>query len=118
MRYKYVPPTKRKPTETRGKQPSPNTWLSGPCPIQHDKYYAWLKHRSQAHFRNEAHELTWEDWQQLWPNDLFEQRGRKKTDLCLARIDQEGSWSIENCAVVERSTHLQRNSEFRKKKHG
>ena len=29
---------------------------------QRERYYAFLKHRSQARYRGEDYTLTWEDW--------------------------------------------------------
>lgn len=95
------------------KKSRPHHWNSGPEPMQHDKYYAWLKHRAQANHRNEAHELTWDQWQGLWPDNLFVQRGRQRNSLSLSRVDYEGAWSIDNCEVIVRYEHLKRQKEYK-----
>jgi hypothetical protein len=97
---------------TRRRQ-TPETWISGPDPIEHEKYYAWLKHRAQAKFRNEEHTLTWEDWQTLWPTDLFLKRGRGVDDLCVSIVNLEHGWHIWNVTICTRREHLQRAREYR-----
>ena len=84
----------------------PEKWLSGPDYDDHQKYYAWLKHRSQAWYRGEEHTLTWEEWLSFWPDDIWSQRGRKSHDLVLTRLDCEGSWSRDNCHIITRGEHL------------
>lgn len=97
-----------------GRPVNPDLWLSGPDPITHEKYYAWLKHKSQAKFRKEEYELTFEDWQSIWSDADFVRRGRSKTDLCLSRTDVGAAWTLDNCNIVTREQHLKRNREFRK----
>jgi hypothetical protein len=86
----------------------PDKWLSGPDYLDHEKYYAWLKHRSQAYYRGEEHEITWPYWQSLWPNDVWYQRGKRKEDLCLTRIDPEKPWSDLNCEIITRQEQFNR----------
>lgn len=107
MLNKYVPrstatiPNKGRPTD-------PNKWICGPDPLTREKYYAFLKHRSQARFRGEDYALTWEDWQGLWSDDDFQCRGRRADDLCLSRIDHLGEWSLANVEVIPRLEHLKK----------
>lgn len=96
----------------RTRRTTPELWITGPDPVTHDKYYAWLKHKAQAKFRKEPHHITWEEWQSLWTQDLWLQRGRRADDLCLSRIDHLGEWSIDNVQIVTRREHLQRQGEF------
>ena len=112
MKNKYVPKLK----ERRRQQPE--SWKSGPDPLKHEKYYAWLKHRSQARYRGEPYDITWEDWEQLWSDEDFLQRGRSRDSLCLGRRNLKQSWSLENCYVGTRAEHLKRSSEFRKDRDG
>lgn len=114
MRYKYV--HKKKPNSSRRRRPE--EWISGPDPLKHEKYYAWLKHRAQARYRGEDYEIQWEDWEQLWSDDDFLRRGRHKNDLCLSRKDIKQAWSLHNCQVTTRDQHLKRNQEFRKGPNG
>lgn len=89
-----------------GKQ-FPEQWIVGPDPWLHDQYYAWHKHRSQARFRGEDYEFTWEDWQYFWfKDDLWQQRGRERHSLILTRIDEEKAWSRDNCQIITRLEHL------------
>jgi hypothetical protein len=84
----------------------PHKWYSGPDYQDHQKYYAWLKHRSQASFRNEQHDLTWLDWLAFWPDDVWIQRGRRSHEVVLTRRDHQGSWSRDNCHIITRGEHL------------
>lgn len=113
---KYIPKPsgkkKHKGDGLRGRYVNPDKWITGPDINVRMKYYAFLKHRTQALWRGEEYELTWEDWQILWPDHKFEQRGRKITDLCLARKDYNGVWSLDNCETCTRRQHFKRRSEF------
>jgi hypothetical protein len=97
----YVPRAKRFPER-------PHQWISGPTEELHNKYYAWLKHKAQAQYRKEAYELTWEDWQMFWQDDLWYLRGRACDDLCITRKDILSAWSQANCEIVSRQVQLSR----------
>lgn len=84
----------------------PHTWKSGPDPKVHEKYLPFLQARSQAAFRLEDWQLSWEDWLSLWPDHLWAKRGRKTDELALTRKDHLGPWSLENCHVVTRFQQL------------
>jgi hypothetical protein len=86
----------------------PEKWYSGPDYDDHQKYYAWLKHRSQALYRGEGHTLTWRKWLELWPEDVWIQRGKQRTDLCLTRPDPELAWSDDNCEIITRQEQFNR----------
>jgi hypothetical protein len=87
----------------------PTNWLSGPDPLMHDMYYAWAKHRSQANYRKEAYDLTWDDWQTIWANPVdFQNRGRKPEDLTLTRIDDDGAWTADNVEIMTRLEQLRK----------
>ena len=105
-RPKYVKTPKGAAPGKPGKRANPNNWKTGPDPITHDKYYAYLKHKAQAKYRGEAYDLTWEDWTEFWEGDRWFQRGRKGEDLCLRQIDQSLGWSRDNCEVVTRREHF------------
>lgn len=90
----------------KGRVSDPNCWITGPCLITRDKYYAYLKHRSQAKYRGESYELTWQDWLHIWPQHLWDSRGRRSHDLCLTRRDFDGEWSIVNTVVCTRREHF------------
>ena len=89
----------------RGHQPQ--TWISGPDPRRHDQYVAWLKHKAQAAYRQEIHQLTFEQWEKIWNTDwAWENRGRENCSVNLTRIDKEKGWTIDNCRTIERVVHL------------
>lgn len=109
-KQKYVSPSRAK---VRTKRKTPELWISGPDPIEHDKYYAWQKHKAQAKHRGEDYSLTWPEWQQLWPHDLFLRRGRGGQDLCISLVDLSEGWHIWNVVICTRQEHLQRAKEYR-----
>jgi hypothetical protein len=102
-KLKYLSPLKNPNIERgpgdRGQRPDPKNWDSEETLIERDKYYALLKHRSQASFRGEIHDLTWEQWQELWPTELWLNRGRSKHCHMLVRIDVNGAWTLNNVTV-------------------
>jgi len=108
-RLKYVP----KPVTNRVRK-DPEKYVAGADPIRRDKRYAWLKHRAQCKYRQEPYALSWEDWLNIWPDDLFVQRGRSKTSLCLMRVNMFGDWSVDNTVVATRLSQLKRNGEYRR----
>lgn len=86
--------------------PRPHLWISGPDPLTHDQYYAWLKHKSQAAYRKEAHELSFEDWLSIWNvDDRWAQRGNHSCSVVLTRYDKTLPWSLYNCYVKNRQQH-------------
>ena len=99
MEYKYIPTV---PT----RKPRPKCWITGPDELTREKFYAWHKHRAQANYRQEEYSLTFDDWQQLWSDDNFLNRGRASECLVLTRIEREGPWSIANCEVITRLEQL------------
>lgn len=109
MKSKYIAPIKNikvKGDGLRGRYTDPSTWKTGPNPLTREKYYAFLKHRSQASYRKETYNLSWEDWQSFWNDDDFVKRGRKVDDLCLTRYNFNLAWDIDNCVVCTRREHF------------
>jgi len=104
-RMKYEPTIKGQGKKGRTRRQTPELWISGPDPIEHDKYYAWQKHRAQARFRGEEYELTWEEFQSIWPNELFLQRGRTRGSYSMIRLDNTQPWAIDNVEVVTSEYH-------------
>jgi hypothetical protein len=90
----------------RSRRQTPELWLSGPDPVDHDKYYAWQKHKAQAKYRKEEYNLSWECWKEIWPNELFLQRGRDPENVCMIRLDLSQPWQLGNVEVVTRLEHL------------
>lgn len=109
MKQNYLP--KIKGTGT-GRPVNPDMWVTGPDKIRRNKYYAYLKHRSQCRWRKEDYDLSFEDWERFWPDELFEKRGRSAESLLLTREDMRAGWTAENCFVQSRTDHLKRKKEF------
>jgi hypothetical protein len=112
--YRYAHNAKNK-TSGPGRRVDPNSWKYGPDEFTHESHYAYLKHRSQAQFRKESYELTFEQWHNLWTPETLAQRGRCADSLVLTRIDWGGEWSVDNVALVTRKQHLKMSGEFRKR---
>jgi hypothetical protein len=108
--YKYAPKKPNiKNSYGKPRRMFPDNWMSGPDPLMHDMYYAWAKHRSQANYRKEAYDLTWDDWQTIWANPIdFQNRGRKPEDLTLTRIDDDGAWTADNVEIMTRLEQLRK----------
>jgi hypothetical protein len=105
MRYKYsLKNPNPKTTQTRRKRPE--KWVTGSDPFRREKYYAYIKHRAQAKHRKEDYELTWDDWEALWSDELFLLRGRKRDDMCITRVNKTQPWSASNVVVVSRLEQL------------
>lgn len=84
--------------------PRPHLWRYKD-PVEHLQHRAWLRARAQAKFRREAWEITFEDFTEIWRGQ-WEQRGRRPKDLCMTRIDTTQPWSVANCEIIDRHTHL------------
>jgi hypothetical protein len=100
----------RGPYKNRGvkRGTNPNSWIVGPDTRRHDQYSAWLKHKAQAAFRREPHELSFEQWETLWNEDwAWENRGRASNCVNLTRVDKEKGWTLDNVVMIERISYLQ-----------
>lgn len=61
----------------------------------------WLRAMAQARFLN--YELvTWQDWQDLWTEALFGQRGRAQDQLCICKRDFTQPYSRTNICLATR----------------
>lgn len=87
--------------------PRPNTWVTGPDPLRHKQYRAFIQQKNQAQFRGEDWQLSFEDWIKIWGTD-FDRRGRLADSLCLTRWDLDDAWSVNNCILMERRDHMRR----------
>ena len=114
MAKPHEEPIKR--TGGRGPRPQsrglrPHLWISGPDPRAHNQYKAFLVHRAQANFRKEGHELTFEQWAEVWnKDDAWEKRGRGIECICLARKNLNFPWSADNIEIITRREQLMRQS--------
>ena len=68
---------------------------------------AWSRMKAQAKFREkqgragEAWYLTWEEFLDIW-DTKWHLRGTSKESYVLTKINQEGSWSLDNVEVCPR----------------
>jgi hypothetical protein len=95
----------------------PDLWISGPDPLDHDKFVKWHKHRSQARFRGEPYDLTFQDWLDIWrdPQDWYN-RGTSCDAVCLTMSDLELGWTKGNVEIITRAEQLRRHGERRRGK--
>ena len=110
----YTPPPKGK----RTRRFDPDKWVTGPDPLRRNKYYAYLKHRAQAKYRGESYSLTWEDWETVWEDHLWEQRGKGSQALCLAQIDCDKGWHAGNVEIISRNEQVSKTHLGRRKNAG
>ena len=111
---KYINPLiNKKRGVGQGRYPLEENWCTEARIIERDIYYAFLKHRAQAKYRNESHSLTADEWSSLWTVELWLQRGRKKTDMNLVQINVGLGWHLNNVEVTTRHSYLKRSSEYR-----
>lgn len=102
-----------RPTRHQGKPgPRPEMWKIGPDPQRHERYIAYGRAKCQAVWRDEGWELTFEQYEELW-RDRWHLRGRTKDTLCLSRRDYDLPWSLDNCEVITRKEHNQRQADWR-----
>lgn len=104
-RTKYLAPLKnpniKRGPRDRGMRPDPAKWADEDTIMERDIYYGWLKHRAQARFRGEEHDLTPEQWRELWPKETWLNRGRAPECDMLVRIDVTGAWTLNNVKIVK-----------------
>jgi hypothetical protein len=110
--YKYVNKSKRNHPDNNGR-PCQKKWITGEDPMRRDKYYCWMKHRSQANYRKQEHDITWEEFESLWTDELWENRGRGVDGNSMIRIDTELGWTVDNVYIGKKIEYLQRASEYR-----
>lgn len=84
----------------------PWTWAERDSwtPFERETRRAWLVHRSQARFRGEEHEITLEQYREIWSHDFY-RRGRHPEDLTMTRIDEEKAWTPDNVKIITREEH-------------
>jgi len=62
----------------------------------------WLRATAQARFLD-YDLVTWQDWQDLWTEELFLRRGRSAGDLCISKRDFSQPYSRSNICISTRS---------------
>jgi hypothetical protein len=118
MKYKYyVPYYDYISPELKKRQGRPRQRFLDPLSEkgqERERYYAWAKHRSQAHYRQESYSLSSEDWNELWTEERWQQRGRHTDSVVMARIDRLLPWSKDNVEFITRREQLRRNGLMRR----
>lgn len=66
---------------------------------------AWNRQRTQARFRSEPWDFSFEDWWAIW-EPKWEIRGREQEDWCMIRVDTTKPWSPDNVQIVNRQDWL------------
>lgn len=66
------------------------------------RHLTYQRARAQAKYRKEEFLLTFEEFFQLWTDELWNQRGRSSNAMALSRKNFQGPWSLENCHVIPR----------------
>jgi len=90
----------------------PDRWITGPDPLTHAQYRAFIQQRNQARWRDELWTLTFEEFQQVW-GALWHQRGRGPDQYMLSRQDWSRPWMMKNVQVLTRQQHGQRQADLR-----
>ena len=93
----------------------PHTWKVGTDPVRHDQYNAWLKARSQAWFRKEIWEITFEQWVELWGTN-WHRRGRERDCLMLMKQHWQDAWCVANAHLVNREVFHQTQATIKKER--
>lgn len=94
-----------------GKQP--HLWVTGPDPVTHEKYVAFLRARSQARFRREAWDLSFEEWVEFWGEDWL-RRGRRPDQIRMSRRDWTQPWCLSNMIKMSQRDHNIYNAQRRR----
>ena len=64
--------------------------------------------QSQAQFRGEGWAFTPLAWYTMWTNSGMTP-GRSDSYGCMTRKDKSQPWSMDNCQIVPRRTHMRKN---------
>jgi len=84
----------------------PQTWVTGPDPVEHKKYRVFVQQKNQAQWRDEGWTISFEDWKRLWrESGQWENRGRERGCYCMTRLDWSTSWTLDNVVIITREEH-------------
>jgi hypothetical protein len=76
-------------------------------PFDHARFLPYIRSKFQAIYRKEAWDLEFSEWCEFWSTPaIWARRGRAGDSLCLTRIEEDQSWSKDNCVLVFRVDHL------------
>ena len=79
----------------------PQRWKTGTDPLKHEMYRPFTQAKAQAKFRNEAWDLTFDDYYNIW-KDEWQNRGRETGCKILTRVDPSKSWNASNIHLQTR----------------
>lgn len=69
----------------------------------------FTRQKANAKQRNIAWELSFEQWWSIWEKSgKWEKRGTSAKSYCMARINDEGPYAVDNVKI----TTMQKNSQF------
>lgn len=80
--------------------------------FRHERNLPYHRQKAQAVFRGETWLISFEDWCDLWTDELWAKRGKATDDYCMTRKDLDGPWSKENCIVMVRYDSLIKTKEW------
>lgn len=73
----------------------PHVWKHGPDEVKHKSYKKYYIARNQAICKNQEWELSFEDWENIWGDNIL-QSGRKIGTYYISRKDSNESWNKYN----------------------
>ena len=74
--------------------------------IEREKHMAYLKTKAQAKLRGEQFDLTIEQFMRVWPDDLWQQRGRRSDQYSMTRMNPTKPWCVKNVVIMCRADQL------------
>lgn len=90
----------------------PHTWVTGPDPLRHAQYQAFLRSRAQAWFRGETWAIEFQPWLDLWAPH-WDKRGRHRGSYHMTRLDDTQPWQQGNVQVVDRQAWRKKQAQAR-----
>ena len=77
---------------------------------------SFYRSRCQARFRGEPWSLTLDQYESIWPREIFTQKGRGPGTLVMGRRDPSEGWHLANVMVMERMANQARVGEWKRNK--
>jgi hypothetical protein len=88
----------------------PHVWITGPDPLLHTQYLAWLQQRNQAQWRKEGWHIPFNEWLEMWKLQ-WHNRGRRPENVCMVRTDYDLPWTRDNVEIIPRTEHSKRHNQ-------
>jgi hypothetical protein len=77
-----------------------------PDPFDFERHRCWIVTRNQCLFRGEGWDISIQEFFDIWPRDLWIQRGRTSTALVMTRHNPALPWTPNNLKIVDRAQQL------------